>query len=154
MATINYGYDGRGFFNWLHHHRASPDQNYSTRTYWRDERDRITAYQKSTDNSVNPMEDGRGNHYWYDPEGQLTDAYYGALNPATNPSSPVRTEHFEYDQLGNRQRNPSSGTDNLVASKGWMHILRRDNRLNQYTSWENNYPSGGPLPLGFGDFLR
>jgi hypothetical protein len=31
---------------------------------------------------------GGGNHYWYDPEGQLTDADYGAVDPVKNPNSP------------------------------------------------------------------
>jgi hypothetical protein len=36
------------------------------RDYWRDERDRIVAWKRSTDNSLNGMEDGRGDQYQYD----------------------------------------------------------------------------------------
>ena len=36
------------------------------------------------------MENGRGDHYWYDAEGQLTDAYYGAVDPeAPIGSAPI-----------------------------------------------------------------
>ncbi|MEY2507592.1 MAG: hypothetical protein QOH01_1921, partial [Verrucomicrobiota bacterium] len=125
----NYDYDPRGFTSWVHHYRLSPYQNYSARTYWRDERDRISAWQKSTDNSVNPMEDGRGNRYYYDAEGQLTDAYYGALDPAGNPNSWQREEHFNLDPMGNRR-----GWDYL-ATKGWQNFTRKDNGLNQYRMW-------------------
>ncbi|MEY2574154.1 MAG: hypothetical protein QOJ87_2367 [Verrucomicrobiota bacterium] len=83
----NYDYDPRGDTNWIHHYRLSPYQNYSARSYWRDNRDRIVAWQKSTDKTVNPMEDGRGNHYYYDADAQLTDPYYGALDPAGNLNS-------------------------------------------------------------------
>ena len=110
-----YGYDGRGMTNSIQYTRGD-GANLSSRTYWRDERDRITAYQKSTQNSVNPMENGRGDHYWYDGEGQLTDAYYNAVDPANNPQGPLRIEHFEYDQLGNRHRNPVNSGNH---SQGW-----------------------------------
>jgi RHS repeat-associated protein len=65
----------------------------------------------------------------------LTDAYHGAIDPVNNPNSQVRTEHFEYDQLGNRHRNPTNGMDNLLATKGWLNFTRKDNGLNQYNSW-------------------
>src|SRR2546423_2481889 len=129
----DWNYDGRGFISSVTHTRAG--QELARRTYTRDERDRITSFQKGSNPSVNPMEDGRGDHYWYDAEGQLTDAYYGAIDPVNNPHSPVRQEHFEYDQLGNRQRNPSSGLDNLVATRGWINFTRKDNGLNEYRSW-------------------
>ena len=97
------------------------------------------------------MEDGRGDHYWYDAEGQLTDADYGAIDPAMNPHSYVREDHFSYDALGNR-----FGWD-WLATKGWMTFLRRDNGLNQYVSWENDQPnppghwgSGIPYDDNFG----
>jgi len=124
----NYDYDGRGFVNWVQHYRGW--QNYSARTYWRDERDRITAWQKSWDNSVNPMESGRGNHYYYDAEGELTDAYYGAADPAGNPNNWQREDHFNYDALGNRR------AWDYIASRGqWMNFTRKDNGLNQYRAW-------------------
>jgi RHS repeat-associated protein len=125
----NYDYDPRGYTSWVHHYRISPYQNYSARTYWRDERDRITAWQKSGDNSVNPMENSRGNRYVYDPEGQLTDAYYGAWDPAGNPSSWEREDHFNLDPLGNRR-----GWD-YMPTKGWQNFTRKDNGLNQYRMW-------------------
>jgi RHS repeat-associated protein len=81
------------------------------------------------------MEDGRGDHYWYDAEGQLTDAYYGAIDPVNSPHGQVREDHFYYDALGNRV-----GWD-FLANRGWMNFARRDNGLNQYTSWENNDPN-------------
>src|SRR5438270_1073176 len=142
VATINYGHDERSFLNSVYHHRGWPYQTLSSRTYWRDERDRITAYQKSTDNSVNPMENGRGNHYQYDAEGQLTDAWYDAVDPAGTHDWCWRQDHFAYDALGNR-----FGWD-YVQNKGWMHFLRQDNGLNQYLSWENNYPGNDPQHWG------
>jgi hypothetical protein len=75
-----YGYDPRGFLNHLTVTRSG--QTYAERTYYRDDRDRITAIQKGSNSSANPMENGRGDHFWYDPEGQLTDAYYDVANPA------------------------------------------------------------------------
>jgi hypothetical protein len=60
------------------------------------------------------MEDGRGDHYWYDEEGQLTDARYGAIDPVTNPHSWVRADQFRYDELGNRK----GVTQNYLANRG------------------------------------
>lgn len=96
-----FGYDPRGFLNHLTVTRNG--QTYAERTYYRDDRDRISAFQKGSNSSANPMEDGRGDHYWYDPEGQLTDAYYGAVDPVNNPQGPVRSDSFAYDALGNRK---------------------------------------------------
>jgi hypothetical protein len=128
-VRTNYDYDGRGFLNSVRHHRASPDQSYSRRTYYRGERDRITAWQKSGDNSVNATENGRGNRHYYDAEGELTDAYYGAADPAGNPNSWQRQDHFNLDALGNRR-----GWD-YVQTKGWQNFTRKDNGLNQYRMW-------------------
>jgi hypothetical protein len=94
-----FGYDPRGFLNHLTVTRSG--QTYAERTYYRDDRDRISAFQKGSNSSANPMEDGRGDHYWYDPEGQLTDAYYGAIDPVNNPHGPIRSDSFAYDALGN-----------------------------------------------------
>ena len=61
--------------------------------------------------------------------------YYDAIDPVNNPHGQVRSDSFAYDALGNRKG------WNYVANKGWMSFLRRDNGLNQYTSWENNDPN-------------
>ena len=45
-----------------------------------------------------------------------------------------RTDSFTYDELGNR------AGSNYIASMGSINILRRDNGLNQYKSWEDNLP--------------
>src|SRR5213595_3541812 len=58
--TSAYGYDGRGMISSVQHKRTSNGQSLSYRDYYRDERDRIYAWKKSTSNGVNPMEDGRG----------------------------------------------------------------------------------------------
>src|SRR5207253_1386008 len=76
----------------------------------------------STDNSMNPMEDGRGDFYDYDAEGQLTRARYGVPDPATSGDGYQWEENFGgwdnnsnwrgYDALGNRRGwslQPSSG---------------------------------------------
>ncbi len=91
---------------------------------------------------MNLVNNRGGSHCQYDPEGQLTDAYYGAADPANNPNNPVREDHFPYDELGNRVN------WNFLANRGWTSFGRRDNRLNQYVSWapvsniyyDDNYP--------------
>ena len=128
-VLTDFEYDGRGFTSSIKHSR--PGAELSRRNYYRDERDRIRAWQKGSANPTNPMEDGRGDHYWYDAEGQLTDAYYGAINPVTNPDNPVRIDYFAYDELGNRM-----GWNHL-ASRGEMTFERKNNRLNQYRGWWN-----------------
>ena len=127
-TRTDFGYDGRGFTNLVRTSKLS-GQELTKRDYYRDYRDRIIAFQKGSGNAANPMEDGRGDHYWYDAEGQLTDAYYGAIDPVTNPHSPKRIDYFPYDELGNRKG------QNLLASRGWMNFTRKDNGLNQYRAW-------------------
>ena len=78
---------------------------------------------------MNPMENGRGDHYQYDPEGQLTDAWYNAVDPAGTTSAWLREDHFNYDPLGNRR-----GT-NYVQTHGWQDFSRKNNGLNQYSMW-------------------
>jgi hypothetical protein len=95
---------------------------YSERQYWRDERDRITACSKDYA--------GRGDHYAYDEEGQLTDAWYNALDPNGNFNSWTREDHFNYDALGNRR-----GSDYVASRSQWMSFTRKDNGLNQYHAW-------------------
>jgi len=135
-TTTAYAYDGRGMIKAVHHKRTANGQNLSYRDYWRDNRDRIVAWKKSTDTSLNPMENGRGDRYAYDPEGQLQTASYQAQSPEGVASNPEREDNFApYDALGNR---PGW---NLVANRGWMNFARRNNGLNQYLSWENMYPN-------------
>jgi RHS repeat-associated protein len=124
-----FNYDDRGFTNETHTYRVSPARRYSLRSYWRDGRDRITAWAKSNEHTDNPLENGRGDAYAYDWEGQLYAAWYQALDPGGTPSNPQRVERFDYDALGNRQG------DNAIAGRGWVTFVRRDNGLNQYTRW-------------------
>jgi hypothetical protein len=112
--------------------------DYSQRQYWRDSRDRITAFQKSYNPAANPMENGRGDRFAYDYEGQVTDGWYNAVDPAGNFNSWTRKDHFSYDALGNRQ----GGSNNLASRNNGssaISFLRRDNGLNQYTHW---WPAG------------
>ena len=128
-----FAYDGRGIPQVVEHFRISPYQNYSWREYWRDDRDRITAFQKSTNNAVNPMENGRGDRFRYDEEGQLVEAWYNAANPAESGNGYTRYDGLgTYDALGNR-----SGSE-YVSSRGWMNFTRKDNGLNQYRTWLND----------------
>jgi RHS repeat-associated protein len=124
-----FGYNGRGQISSVHQYRVSPAQRYSLRSYWRDGRDRITAWAKSNQATYNPLENGRGDRYAYDDEAQLYWAWYQALNPGGNASNPQRVEWFLYDALGNRKG------DNAIAGRGWVRFLRRDNGLNQYVRW-------------------
>jgi len=69
-------------------------------------------------------------------------ALYDAVDPANTYSNCQRQDHFAYDALGNR-----FGW-NYVQSKGLMHFLLQDKGLNQYLSWENNYPWNDPQHWG------
>jgi RHS repeat-associated protein len=154
VGQIDYGngvrsaiaYDERGFAQIVDHYNVPANQDISWRQYWRDDRDRITAYQKSYNPGANPMEDGRGDRYVYDNEGQLTDAWYNASDPDGTTTGWTRKDHFDYDALGNRQ-----GSSNNVASRNsgldQISFGRRNNGLNQYSSWspsiiyhDDNYP--------------
>jgi len=134
-------YDGRGVISLSKTYRQSNGQTYAKRDYWRDDRDRILAWQKGSDAAANPRETGRGDRYEYDNEGQLTIASYEVNNPSGNATGAVRADWFHYDAMGNR-----AGW-NDVASRGSMWFDRRENNLNQYQSWYNSYPSG-PLHWG------
>lgn len=128
QVTTRYGYDGRGMISSVLHEKSNA--SLGSREYWRDNRDRITAWKRGS-GGLNGMEDGRGDRYAYDPEGQLTQAAYRALNPQTEtPSGAVRSDSFNYDALGNRFGS------NRIASRGiFMDFTRRDNGLNQYLMW-------------------
>jgi RHS repeat-associated protein len=124
-----YGYDGRGMIQVVDHYLPGV-QDISWRQYWRDGRDRITAWVKG--------ETGRGDHYAYDDEGQLTDGWYNATDPNGNFQNWTRRDHFSYDALGNRQ----GGSNNLASRNSGLSaisFLRRDNGLNQYAHW---WPAG------------
>src|SRR5438876_11747585 len=73
----------------------------------------------------------RGNHYWYDEEGQLVEAWYGASDPVNSGAGNWRYDGFNYDALGNR-----AGA-NFLANHGAMTFTRKDNGLNQYRGWWN-----------------
>src|SRR5437764_14646073 len=105
-------YDQRGFIQYVDHYNASSNLHYSWRQYWRDGRDRITAFQKSYNPGANPMENGRGDRFAYDYEGQLTEGWYNAVDPANSGNGNTRYDGFSYDALGNRD------PGNYVASRG------------------------------------
>jgi len=148
VSTI-YGYNERGMISSVEHRNDVSGRDLAKRTYWRDDRDRIVAWKRGTDNFYNGMEDGRGNRYGYDEEGQLTGASYRALNPETaTPTGAMRTDSFSYDALGNRQG------QNHVANRGqWMAMGRRDNGLNQYINWSNDPEHPVPDPLHWGSAI-
>jgi RHS repeat-associated protein len=127
-VTTTFGYDGRGMIGSLSHNNSA-GQNLAYREYWRDNRDRITAWKRGVDHAQNGMETGRGDRYVYDQEGQLTTASYLALTPQDTPTEVTRTEIFHYDELGNRMG------ANYLATRGTVNFTREDNGLNQYRSW-------------------
>ena len=129
----DFGYDPRGFLN--HLTAARNGQLYADRTYMRDNRDRITAFQKGTGSTVNPMEDGHGDRFRYDEEGQLVEAWYNAADPANSGAGNNRYDGFTYDALGNRMGADPAHPLNFIASRGAMAFTRDDNGLNQYGSW-------------------
>ena len=130
-VTTRYGYDGRGMISSVLHEKSG--QSLASREYWRDNRDRIVAWKRGTAvGGPNGMENGRGDRYAYDAEGQLTQASYRALNPEPwlTPSDPKRSDSFQYDALGSRYGS------NRIASRGiYLDFTRRDNGLNQYHMW-------------------
>jgi len=134
-------YDGRGMISLTSTYRPSTGRIYAKRDYWRDDRDRILGFKKGSDTWANPRENGRGDRYEYDFEGQLTRASYEVDDPSGNATGALRGDWFHYDAMGNRVG------WNDVASRGSMWFDRRENKLNQYQSWYNNYPSG-PLHWG------
>jgi RHS repeat-associated protein len=145
-VRTGYGYDERGMVQIVDHYRPGV-RDLSWRQYWRDNRDRITAFQKSYNPGSNPMENGRGDRFAYDDEGELTDGWYNAIDPAGTPSGWTRKDHFSYDELGNRQ-----GDSNNLASRNSgqnaTSFVRRDNGLNQYTHW---WPAGRDFAISHDD---
>src|SRR5437762_1492322 len=111
-----YAYDGRGMTQVVDHYRISGSQDLSWRQYTRDERDRIISFQKGT-SGYNPMENGRGDRFRYDEEGQLVEGWYNAADPANAGDGAWRYDGFNYDALGNRR------SWDFVASKGqWLNL--------------------------------
>jgi RHS repeat-associated protein len=144
LTTTTFGYDDRGITSSVQHKRGSGDI-LASRAYTRDWRDRITSFQKGYNPSINPMEDGHGDRFRYDDEGQLLEGWYNAVDPANSGAGNNRYDGFAYDALGNRTQN------NFVASRGPTSFIRRDNGLNQYSSWtpsiiyhDDNYPGWSP----------
>src|SRR5437764_11970047 len=72
------------------------------------------------------MEDGHGDRFRYDEEGQLVEAWYNAADPANSGAGNTRYDGFSYHALGNLTQN------NYVASLALTSCIRRDYRLNQY----------------------
>ena len=147
-VTTSFGYDDRGIMSLVKHRDDDTGHDLAKREYyWRDHRDRITAWKRGTDNSHNAMEDGRGDRYHYDLEGQLDIADYRAEHPDTTADNPSRRDYFYYDELGNRK-----GT-NQVASRGSVNFTRRNNKVNQYLNWtpsviyyDDNHPNQPGVP--------
>jgi RHS repeat-associated protein len=122
----SYGYDARGFISSIQYAQIptgefADQQLLGFRSYTRDTLDRITSIEK---------ENGRGDRFAYDEEGQLTDAWYNAYDPSGNFNSWTREDHFSYDALGNRQ-----GSNYDANRSQWLSYARRDNGLNEYSSW-------------------
>ncbi len=124
LVRSDLGYDPRGFISDVLHRRST---NLMQRSYHRDNRDRITSWQKGSNVGVNPRENGRGDRYVYDNEGQLTDAWYNVVDPHGSATGMERKDYFNYDAMGNRHG------WNDIANRGHMLIQRRNNNgLNQY----------------------
>jgi RHS repeat-associated protein len=130
-VTTSYAYDGRGIVSSISDINGG-GLSLAYREYWRDDRDRIRAWKRGGvpgGGGPNGMEDGRGDRYDYDDEGQLTAASYRVATPEGTPGTALRTDVFNYDALGNRMG------ANRVASRGPVNFARRDNGLNQYLNW-------------------
>ena len=143
LLQTKYEYDARGMIDSVRHWNPAANHDLAYRKYFRaDNRDRISAWKRGYDQTYNLMEDGRGDRYGYDYEGQLTAASYRAENPDDTATTPYRIDTFSYDELGNRKE------WNDVASRGAMWMVRKDNGLNEYSSWQNSHPSPDPLHWG------
>ncbi len=141
-VKTNYNYDGRGFVSLTKTLVTATTAIYSKRTYYRDTRDRITAWVKSNNTSTNPLENARGDAYTYDAEGQLLTAKYKATTPNTTPGTPQRTESFIFDAMGNRKG------ANQLAARGSVTFSRKDTGINEYSSWTPStisYDTNGSL---------
>lgn len=132
--TSDPNYDQRGFISSMQHKRTGSGEVIASHSYTRDTRDRIVSLQKGYNPGSNPLENGRGDRFRYDEEGQLVEAWYNATDPANSGAGNTRYDGFGYDALGNRTQN------NYVASRGLTSFIRRDNGLNQYLDW-----SGTPI---------
>ena len=148
-VSTTFGYDGRGMISSVAHRQNGSGPTLSSRSYTRDERDRILWSMRGSDPGANPAENGTGDVFYYDAEGQLTDSVHDAANSGGSPVGGHRPEHFEYDALGNR-----AGW-NQVGSRGAVWVQRRDNGLNQYAGWspsviyhDDNFPGWGPAGNG------
>ncbi|MEY2484216.1 MAG: hypothetical protein QOK24_2744 [Verrucomicrobiota bacterium] len=144
-TTGTFGHDGRGFISSVQHKWTASGDVFASRIYARDTRDRITSFVKGGNTGLNPMENGQGDRFRYDEEGQLMEAWYNAADPANSGAGNSRYDGFSYDALGNR------GQGNFVANRGPTSFIRRDNGLNQYSSWspsviyhDDNYPGWSP----------
>jgi RHS repeat-associated protein len=133
-----YAYDGRGMIHIVDHYRIGGSQDLSWREYTRDERDRIISFKKGT-SGYNPMENGRGDRFRYDAEGQVAEAWYNATDPANSANGYLRSDYFDYDALGNRR-----GWNYVASRAQWMIFTRKNNGLNQYHTW-------GPNPVNYDD---
>ncbi|MEN3369314.1 MAG: hypothetical protein V7609_1457 [Verrucomicrobiota bacterium] len=143
--TSDPSYDPRGFVSSMQHKRTGTGEVIASHSYTRDTRDRITSLRKGYNPSSNPLENGRGDRFRYDDEGQLLEGWYDADDPTASGAGAMRYDGFSYDALGNR------GQGNYVASRGATSFNRRDNGLNQYSSWtpsiiyhDDNYPGWSP----------
>jgi RHS repeat-associated protein len=148
-TTSWFDYDERGFMKSVEHRRNWDGPALLRRDYSRDNRDRITVAKKGNNPALNPMEDGREHAFSYDAEGQLYHSIYNGVKSGGTYSSWGHEDYFQYDALGNRQ------AFNLLGGNGWTQIFRRDNGLNQYSSWsasiiyhDDNYPGWGPAGNG------
>ena len=55
------------------------------------------------------MENGRGDRFRYDEEGQLVEGWYNAADPANAGDGAWRYDGFNYDALQTSNRGQSSG---------------------------------------------
>jgi hypothetical protein len=124
-----FAYDERGLLKQETVTRGG--QMYADRTYTRD---RIVSFRKGV-SSANPMENGHGDRFRYDDEGQLVEAWYNAADPANSGAGNNRYDGFTYDALGNRMGADPAHPLNFIASRGSMTFTRDNNGLNQYGSW-------------------
>ena len=143
MAT-GYAYEAdRGRLSISHHYKRDdgaghPYRNVGWRSYARDDVGRIVYFQKSADGGPAPsnaLENGQGDFFGYDAEGQLAAVQYEGHMTANGFAGVLRSQRFVYDQMGGRTQ-----TTNVPAGVGPRPWVVRDNGLNQqwvahYWSW-------------------
>ena len=111
-VTSSFGYQSNGRVEFVDHHNNST--TISHQTYGYNPNGQLSFYLRTGDSTTNTFNDGSGDSYFYQADGQPYFMFYDAQNvnkttnfggdvPASNPpTSPHRGDSISYDGAGNR----------------------------------------------------